>query len=603
VQIKISDEGVYLGEEIYNLTGLEQTRTRNVASTGTTATYHIMLQNDGRGSVNDSFTVTGSAAPSNWTVSYFNGLGPFDPEIPYDQITGEGWNTGEVVTGTARYIRIEVTPTNSAATTSDIYILARSVGNTDRRDVVRAITNLRPFYVDAMVRPDGVAAWTGNDIYNNTALNQATSQPLTPTVAAAGQVTYYIRVENDGAASDTFTIISASSAPSSGWTVSFYDSGVISLPYTFTLSSGLSKTLTALISGILDIPAGEFHNLYITATSWGNTAISDTVRCTSQIANIYRPDMLLKTFTEDPAAYTGNNIYEEAITPTQLKVIELWSANQTASYTIRIENDGNITETYWITGTGSGIAGSGNWQVIYYDLSTSLDVTSQVSSTDGYNFSLGIGLSKELKAEVTPAVNVISGTRYPLYIRARSSLDPTMRDMVRADTYYGGYRPDLLYSLSSPVNYYGGNIYSYLNPPLGSPPQTIQRYGDNNQNIVYYIRLQNDGQSTATFSLSGTGGISGQWTVVYRNEGETIVTSAVVGGTHTRNINAGEEIEFPYYSVEVTPIGRAPDDFLDLFIQLRSLINPANYEQIRVRTIVSNYQPNNYIKTPSGEYT
>ncbi|MDI6788614.1 MAG: hypothetical protein QME51_09610, partial [Planctomycetota bacterium] len=149
VQIKRSDEGSYLGEETYNLTGLNQTRTRNVASEGTTVTYQIMLQNDGQDVVSDSFTVTGSAAPDNWTVSYFDALSG-GSEITYTDITTVGWNTGTVAPGAAKYIRVEVTPQSSAGETADIYITATSVGNINRQDVVRAITNLRPFYVDAL---------------------------------------------------------------------------------------------------------------------------------------------------------------------------------------------------------------------------------------------------------------------------------------------------------------------------------------------------------------------------------------------------------------------------------------------------------------------
>ncbi|GAI26374.1 unnamed protein product, partial [marine sediment metagenome] len=64
-QIKLERDAAYIGDDIYNLTGKDQTRIGNTAD-GQLLSYYIRIENDGTS--NDLFTVTGTGGNANWTI-------------------------------------------------------------------------------------------------------------------------------------------------------------------------------------------------------------------------------------------------------------------------------------------------------------------------------------------------------------------------------------------------------------------------------------------------------------------------------------------------------------------------------------------------------
>jgi hypothetical protein len=125
----------YIGENIINTDGTNQTRARTI-TTGTSATYYIQVENDAN--TTDEVIVSGPASSGDWTLTYY------DAKTGGNNITssiiGSGWSTGTLTTGESKEIRMVVT--NTGSTTSTFEALVTSESNTDTafKDAVKAIT-------------------------------------------------------------------------------------------------------------------------------------------------------------------------------------------------------------------------------------------------------------------------------------------------------------------------------------------------------------------------------------------------------------------------------------------------------------------------------
>ena len=92
------------------------------------------VQNDGNTA--DTFTITGTADGSGWTVRYYaGGVGEITTAV-----TGAGWITKSLAPGSTVSMWVTVTPTSSAAGTNIITITATSAANLTKKDVIKAMT-------------------------------------------------------------------------------------------------------------------------------------------------------------------------------------------------------------------------------------------------------------------------------------------------------------------------------------------------------------------------------------------------------------------------------------------------------------------------------
>jgi len=141
--IKNSDETSYIGNNIYNLNGENQTKTQT-ASTTDPAIYHIKIENDGNSQdyciVNEVPTDGNVTDRQYWNVQYYDAL--IGGSNITTQMTSTGWNTGAIPAGRSREIRMEVTPDIgiSNGSTKQIDILSTSANDNSKKDVVRTIT-------------------------------------------------------------------------------------------------------------------------------------------------------------------------------------------------------------------------------------------------------------------------------------------------------------------------------------------------------------------------------------------------------------------------------------------------------------------------------
>ncbi|MHB0998265.1 MAG: hypothetical protein ACYC27_03385 [Armatimonadota bacterium] len=218
-----------------------------------------------------------------------------------------------------------------------------------------------------------------------------------------------------------------------------------------------------------------------------------------------KPDLLIKTGN---SSYECNNIYSDdgsSQTKTQNTFIY-----QTTNYAFRVQNDGNVSDTFRITGT-AGVCG---WTVKYYDLMTNTDVTDLITGVGWNTGTIVPGATNGVYASVIPDMTVSRDTPKTLLITSVSLGDTTKKDVGRViitpvDTSIT-YKPDLLFKAGRETSYSCNNIYSQ-----DGSSQTKTLSASPNQTVSYAFRVQNDGNYYYdSFKITGPGGGDG-WTVKY----------------------------------------------------------------------------------------
>lgn len=141
----------------------------------------------------------------------------------------------------------------------------------------------------------------------------------------------------------------------------------------------------------------------------------------------YQPDLQIQAggttgfVGADVYSGTGANQVAAADTPADLA----------KSYLIRVQNDGNQSDSFRITGTGGGTG----WTVVYYNAATGgTDITSQVTGGGYTTGTIATGASTDLRVEVTPAGFVADGDSFTVTITGTSTTSGSRVDAVRATT-------------------------------------------------------------------------------------------------------------------------------------------------------------------------
>ncbi len=128
-----------VGGNIYNVTGQNQRKTRAIPLAGTTS-FVIAVQNDSNRA--DRFRLRGLAGQAGWSLRYFDAASG-GSEITV-AITGSGWLSRLLAAGESAQVRLEVVAgaTVPVGAGANVRILAASVGDPNRQDVVLASTTI-----------------------------------------------------------------------------------------------------------------------------------------------------------------------------------------------------------------------------------------------------------------------------------------------------------------------------------------------------------------------------------------------------------------------------------------------------------------------------
>lgn len=549
--IRTADETFYIGGGIHNTTGRDQTRTQQ-ASRETPAVYQLKLRNDGN--ITDGFVVTGTGREPGWVVTYYDAM-TGGTNITA-QVTGGGWTVGPLAPADTVEFRVEVALEVGVTPTAahNLLVTARSLGDSTRADTVRGVTSRAPvaYQPDMLIRAEADTLYIGDDIYNATGHNQRRAQ----TARRDAPAVYALKLQNDGTATDSFLVTGVGGG--AGWVVTYHDALVGGADIT-TQVTGAGWTVGPLASGAFrefrvevafepGTPPAAGHHLIVTARSLTGSDAVDAVRgTTTGLTSPSQPDMLIRR-AADPL-YVGNDIYNT--TGEAQTVADTAGWDRPAEYMLKLQNDGNITDSFLVTGTGGGAG----WVVTYYDAAEGgADITSQVTGS-GYPVGpLAAGNSAEFRAVVSLEPGVPPQTRHDLIVTATSVGDSDTRDVVRARTTRTtlSSQPDLLIRTAHDTWYVGDNLYN-----ADADQQSVSQAARWNEPAVFHIKLQNDGPVTDSFVITGAAGGSG-WVVTYHDalSGGSDITSQVVGaGWFVGPLVPGASHDF---RLEVTVDGGVP---------------------------------------------
>ena len=526
----------YSGSGVYNLDGSNQTVGLSVAN-GVKATYYVTVKNNGN--VPEAFTITGPSAPAGWTVTYNAGA-----TVITGAVTTTGWTTPVLNPAATVLITVYVTPSSKLIGGAVVTQRLTVTSNADpsKQDVGVINTTLpvlnRP---DLFVRPSTVTSYIGSGVYNL----DGTNQTVGLTVANGVKATYYVTVRNTGNVADTFTI-TGPIAPS-GWTVEYkLGATVITGAVTTTgwTTPLLNPTATVLMTVYVTPSSGTFGGVVatqtITVTSNSDPTKQDVGVLNTTLPVVIRPDLQLRPSTV--TTYIGSGVYN------------LDGANQTvgltvangakATYFITLKNNGNIPDTFTITGPAAPVG----WTVTYNYGATI--ITDAVTTTGWVTPVLNPAATILISIYVTPGSSTIGGTVVTQTMTVTSGADPAKQDVGVLNTTLSVVNlPDLRVRPSTVTSYIGGGIYN-----LDGTNQTVGLSVANGVKATYYVTVKNNGNAPEAFIITGSPAPEG-WTVAY-NIGATVITGAVTStGWTTPVLNPAASLVM---TVFVTPGSTVP---------------------------------------------
>ena len=435
--IKTGAESSYSGTGIFSTDGNNQTKSQN-AIPGQKKTYLLKAKNVGNSS--ETFTISGTAGGSGWTVKYYEL--PSNADIT-SEVTGSGWTTGTLAPGAYKGLYANVTPSAAvpAGSVNTLLVSATSAGDTTKIDVVKAVTTFVPTYKsDLLIKTGLETTYSGTGVFSTDGDNQTKSQNAMP----GQRRVYAFSVKNTGNANDSF-MITASAGPS-GWTVRYYEritnvditSQVTGSGFTTpTLAPGACKDIYVFVTPDATVTEGSTMSLLVSAISSSDSTKQDVVKASTTVIPAYKPDLLIKTGSE--ASYSGTGVFS-ADGDNQTKSQNAFTG-QRRTFLFRAKNAGNAYDSLRVTGTGGG----SGWTVKYYDIATGLEITSQVTGSGWTTGTLAPGIYKGIYVYVTADATVESGAVNTLLISAASVSDGTKIDVVKAVTI-----KELIQALSSP---------------------------------------------------------------------------------------------------------------------------------------------------------
>jgi len=367
----------------------------------------------------------------------------FDVRYSTSPITLGNWNSASQVTG-------EPTPSTSTASQGmkvnglssgttyyfGLKLIDADIGSSDISNIASATTLVYippipiTYQPDNQIKNQGEETYIGDGTYNTDGTNQAKSQIVDNNVTA----TYEIKVENDSNSKDALNV--SGTAGGAGWTVTYYSLTegtditahvTAGIWFTRVLAPGASEEIRVEVTPDGTVPGGSSKEVLVTSTSAYGDATLDAVKAITMVTATYQPDNQIKNQGE--ATYIGDGTYN-ADSTNQAKS-QIVDNSVTATYEIKVENDGNTSDTFTVTGT----AGSDGWTITYYSLTEGTDITSDVIEDGWSTGALASGASKEIRLEVTPDSTLAGGSSKEVLVTSTSAFGGTTLDVVKATTW------------------------------------------------------------------------------------------------------------------------------------------------------------------------
>ena len=497
-------------------------------------TYYIKIENTGNS--NNTLTIIGSSGDVDWVVSYYDGVSGTN-DITNQVILGSYQPTA-IAAFSYKEIRAEVMPKPTAigASNKALTVQAYSTGAGNPTDSVIATTTVNNNYA----LDSWVGATTGT--YDTSSAAQPADNSQT--------VTYYIKIDNTGNTNNTVTVSGTSG--DADWIVSYYDAPT-GTDITNLVVLGTYQPTAIPVSGNKEIrvdvrPAVNVSGisekaLVINVMSINLPNPADTVMATTTVSTRYQVDSQIAKMSELPLpGYSGDDAYETTPTVGQTKTDSI-DNNQTLTYYVRLENDGNRQDSFSLikalVATGSADT---EWSVVYYDGAS--DITADINAGTWASSDLFWSMSQYIRVEITPGISVTGGSTLEVVLTGQSTQGSAVDGVGINLTCNNSNQPDMMISRTATglaEQWLGYRIYN-----VTAVSQTETKVINQAETISYYIRIYNDGNNADSYTITGTGSGS-SWTMTYYDGATDITAQVIAGGWMSPAIAKGSYKEVTVY--------------------------------------------------------
>lgn len=553
-------------------------------------------------SVGGRITLTNSANPNQYDVRKVTAVNLATSVITLDSGTSYAYASGSTFTDT--YTDPDGSePINPAhrsgysGNNNDQWLQYRVILFSELGTVTPFLRESRIGYFTAsgVYQPDLIIETNGDNTYGSfgSGAGGEALKNADPGFRLQQPLTYDIQVQNDGTSQsvdDTFIISWNTPSDISGdWAVLLNDGNAdLTSPASVSLNAGSEKAYTLKVNPSAYAPGTVTQDIIVNLRSENDYARVDSVKAATRINSIYQADGLIDG--------DGNNQYDPARTggggTSQIKEA---GPGDIISYTITLQNEGNVPDTYTFLLRNPLPVG---WTAVISDDSGDNSITASVGFTTAPVRSQPYSDFEQIfTLKIIPAgqprtadidVNIYSNgaAQYMDSLRARLDLKATYKvDGVIYGYGYnaGGFIADYgTLGAGCGTASAGDNIYGETGSGNGGCTALDITAGSSREITV---GVQNEGNIADSYRLSWNTP-SGGWGVVMQerlNDGSVVeynspvnVPTATAG--NPSNYNGGE---FPFFNFRVTPPSSFTSGSETIRFDIRSIGDSGKVDSVR----------------------
>ncbi len=519
-------------DSAYSLNGEYQTTpggtqvVRQSLARGGTATYDIMVQNDGA----RTRTLVLRAAESldvGWDILYTAGSADITACIR----SGGGYVTPLLAPGASAVIRVTMAPGTGVATDTDKSVTVEVYVDGKLSDSVRA-TALLPLstQADLLIKSAGESdsAFALDNVYQ---AQPSGDQIRQKNVAVGGQAVYHLKIQNDTTTGTARQfLLKAAEGAGVGWALS-YTAGSSNVTaairgsagyMTPSLRPGASLAMTVTVTATSAAIGGSEKHTVITIHRPDMPEVADAVQAGAAVPALLEPDLLAKKVGAPDSDYAANGVYAADPVPGQ-SVAQTVSPGRQVTYLVRLDNDNNLKQSraYVLKAAEGGEPG---WTITYK--LGSLDISSRMRGSAGYTTPiLAPGRSLLLTVTALAGSSAPGGRAKNVAIRSfLTSGDWIARDCVQlASTVTVAHKADALIKRASEADSLYGLNGVYQATPSGTQVETQSVLP--RATVVTHVKVENDGNAARAFVVKAAEAGAAGWTVSYKVASSNITTS------------------------------------------------------------------------------
>ncbi len=417
---------------------------------------------------------------------------------------------------------------------------------------------------DAVFQPDGIIDGNGENVYGASGAGGTSSKEIDPGYKTLYS-TYDIRIRNDGntqSGDDIYFITWNTPSDALGaWTV-YLNDGTSDLTSPLSVPFNLldEKAYTLKVGPSLYSPGGTSRDITLNIRSENDLTKTDSIKATAIIRNIYQADGIIDN--------NGDNVYDPSRTGGGGVVSKEGSPGDITSISLRLQNEGNVTDTYTLSLVSPPPNG---WTVLFNDGTKDYDITNPSNSwttpaippqpASGYQVSYTVRvIPKGAPLTADLILNIFSngGQTNPDSVKIQYTLKRGFKvDGIIYNFGYNGSGEITDYGVQGSgcgSSASGDNVYGSIGSGSGGCT-AIDITGGNSKDLS--LGVQNEGNIEDKYRLSWN--VPSDWTIVMQerlNDGSVAeystspidIPTATLGNPAMYNPG-----EMPFFTFRVTP--------------------------------------------------